>query len=279
MKGHDGFIQNATDLANAMSRRFQDLRGGRSTIFVRNLFHTLSYSLFQQREAGVKEPRVNIQGFGTIKLLTRAPREARNPRTGTKVQVPVRYSLRWTPSQHLKAAFNDSKNGAQYFAKYSGQTFDNGDLEIPVETSYENGNGTPKVKRGRRSVTGQAKGPDIAAMLNSSSNEIAATMAGSSAPRKRGRPRKADNLRPELQIGGASSAPAKRGRKPSPKATVTGPKAKAGRKPKAGIGGASSSTPVRATRGRKKNTVSSVSDLPKWMQDAVKAGWKPESMV
>lgn len=42
--------------------------------------------------------KVQIQGFGTFRMKTRAGRTARNPRTGETVQVPEKRVLTFKPS-------------------------------------------------------------------------------------------------------------------------------------------------------------------------------------
>jgi len=42
--------------------------------------------------------RVQIQGFGTFRMKTRAARTARNPNTGETVQVPEKKVLTFKPS-------------------------------------------------------------------------------------------------------------------------------------------------------------------------------------
>ena len=46
--------------------------------------------------------KVTIQGFGTFKTRVRAAREARNPATGEKIQVPRKLTVKFTPGKTLK---------------------------------------------------------------------------------------------------------------------------------------------------------------------------------
>ena len=45
---------------------------------------------------------IEIRGFGRFKVKQRAPRTARNPRTGEAVPIPARKVPVWQPSDELK---------------------------------------------------------------------------------------------------------------------------------------------------------------------------------
>ena len=49
--------------------------------------------------------RVNLVGFGSFSVIDRAPRVARNPRTGEQVRIPSRRRVKFCPGQALKEAF------------------------------------------------------------------------------------------------------------------------------------------------------------------------------
>ncbi len=48
--------------------------------------------------------KVEIRGFGTFLMKNRAPRVARNPRTGAKVNVPAKITPDFRPGKDLKEA-------------------------------------------------------------------------------------------------------------------------------------------------------------------------------
>ena len=53
--------------------------------------------------AGVKSSgSVQLIGFGTFKVSSRAAREGRNPKTGEKMQIPASKSVRFSPSKNFK---------------------------------------------------------------------------------------------------------------------------------------------------------------------------------
>lgn len=49
-----------------------------------------------------KDDPLEIRGFGTFQVIGRAPRKARNPRTGEEVTVPSRKQPVFKPSKDLK---------------------------------------------------------------------------------------------------------------------------------------------------------------------------------
>ena len=54
-------------------------------------------------EALKKGQHIEIRGFGTFKVVTRAPRIGRNPKTGDVVKIPERPAPVFKPSRELRA--------------------------------------------------------------------------------------------------------------------------------------------------------------------------------
>ena len=52
-----------------------------------------------------KEDPLEIRGFGTFYVVERAPRTARNPRTGEEVKIPARKQPTFKPSKEIKKFF------------------------------------------------------------------------------------------------------------------------------------------------------------------------------
>ncbi len=50
--------------------------------------------------------RVELRGFGAFSIKERAPRIARNPKNGEKVQVPSKKSVYYKPGKELKERIN-----------------------------------------------------------------------------------------------------------------------------------------------------------------------------
>lgn len=53
--------------------------------------------------------RVEIRGFGSFALNYRAPRKARNPRTGGQVEVKQKYIPHFKPGKELRERVNSNK--------------------------------------------------------------------------------------------------------------------------------------------------------------------------
>jgi len=49
-----------------------------------------------------KDDPLEIRGFGTFSIISRAPRTARNPRTGAEVKIPARRMPVFKPSREMK---------------------------------------------------------------------------------------------------------------------------------------------------------------------------------
>ena len=53
-------------------------------------------------EALVAERRIELRNFGVFEVKRRAPRKARNPRTGDKVFVPEKYVVTFKPGKEME---------------------------------------------------------------------------------------------------------------------------------------------------------------------------------
>ena len=56
--------------------------------------------------------KIEIRGFGSFRTRQRQPRVGRNPKTGTRVEVPSKRIPYFKPSKELKDLVNPSANGA-----------------------------------------------------------------------------------------------------------------------------------------------------------------------
>jgi integration host factor subunit beta len=54
-------------------------------------------------EVLVDEGRIELRNFGVFEVKKRKPRQARNPRTGEKVYVPERMSIKFKPGMEMTA--------------------------------------------------------------------------------------------------------------------------------------------------------------------------------
>ena len=53
-----------------------------------------------------KKEDVTFVGFGRFKLSSRAARDGRNPKTGAKIKIPARTTVRFTCSKELLSGLN-----------------------------------------------------------------------------------------------------------------------------------------------------------------------------
>jgi DNA-binding protein HU-beta len=60
-------------------------------------------AVFEGISSGLKKgDPISIMGFGSFKVVERAAREGRNPRTGEKIQIPASKAVKFTPGASLK---------------------------------------------------------------------------------------------------------------------------------------------------------------------------------
>jgi nucleoid DNA-binding protein len=62
---------------------------------VQKVFETIVKTLVEER-------RVELRNFGVFEVKRRAPRRARNPRTGEKVSVPEKHVVTFKPGQIME---------------------------------------------------------------------------------------------------------------------------------------------------------------------------------
>lgn len=56
---------------------------------------------------------IQLRGFGTFTVIERAPRKARNPKTGETVMIPARKTIKFKPGKVLKAEIRSSQNTSE----------------------------------------------------------------------------------------------------------------------------------------------------------------------
>ena len=57
-----------------------------------------------------KGERIEIRGFGSFSLRYRKPRVGRNPKSGTKINIPAKKALKWKCSKILLKRLNKNFN-------------------------------------------------------------------------------------------------------------------------------------------------------------------------
>ena len=92
------------DLIEEVSRVVEMTRK-ESEVIVEAIFDSIVRSL----RSGDK---IEIRGFGSFRTRQRQPRVGRNPKTGTRVEVPSKRIPYFKPSKELKDLVNTSANGA-----------------------------------------------------------------------------------------------------------------------------------------------------------------------
>lgn len=66
--------------------------------------------LKRMADAFVQGERIEIRGFGGFDRHHRAPRSARNPKTGEAVQLPAKVVLHFKPGKDMKDRVNASRD-------------------------------------------------------------------------------------------------------------------------------------------------------------------------
>ena len=89
-----------TDLVDAIA-----IRSGVPRVTIRKMLDVLP-EVFT--EALMDKDDVRLANFGTFKAVTRAPRRARNMRTGTEMMLPETTVVKFVPSANLKKAVADT---------------------------------------------------------------------------------------------------------------------------------------------------------------------------
>lgn len=82
-------------------------------------------------EALVEERRIELRNFGVFEVKRRAPRKARNPRTGDKVSVPEKYVVTFKPGKEMEQRVRELERQAAARAAQSDGS------RLPQETVSE----------------------------------------------------------------------------------------------------------------------------------------------
>jgi nucleoid DNA-binding protein len=68
-------------------------------------------------EALVADHRIELRNFGVFEVKRRAPRKARNPRTGDKVFVPEKYVVTFKPGKEMEERVKELERKAAMAAR------------------------------------------------------------------------------------------------------------------------------------------------------------------
>lgn len=64
-------------------------------------------------ETLVEERRIELRNFGVFEVKVRAPRKARNPRTGDKVFVPAKFVVTFKPGKEMEERLRELERVAE----------------------------------------------------------------------------------------------------------------------------------------------------------------------
>jgi integration host factor subunit beta len=86
-------------LVKKVAEKVQTLTATQTEMVIDTIFDSMKKAL-------LTGDKVEIRGFGNFRLKTREPRQARNPKTGEKVQVPARRVLFFRVGKELREILN-----------------------------------------------------------------------------------------------------------------------------------------------------------------------------
>jgi integration host factor subunit beta len=84
-----------SELIANIASHFSHLTNLDTTLYVQNILDNLTIAM-------VNDDRIEIRGFGSFSVIVRAPRVARNPKTGKKVDVSAKHVPHFKPGLELK---------------------------------------------------------------------------------------------------------------------------------------------------------------------------------
>ena len=87
----------------------------------------------------VEEGRIELRNFGVFEVKRRAPRKARNPRTGAKVSVPAKNVVTFKPGKEMEELVRKMDPAKLPLEK------DEGDSDFDSDGSDGSGPGIPRV--------------------------------------------------------------------------------------------------------------------------------------
>lgn len=90
---------NKSDLIEAVGKRLPNLAARDVEIIVNTIFDGMTDAL-------VKNDRIEIRGFGSFEVRIRRPRQGRNPKTGSSVDVSERRVPFFKAGRELKERVN-----------------------------------------------------------------------------------------------------------------------------------------------------------------------------
>jgi integration host factor subunit beta len=86
-------------LIEKVAEKVEGLTLKQTEIVVETVFDSIKNAL-------ARNEKIEIRGFGNFRLKERQPRNARNPKTGEKVEVPSKMAVRFKAGKALREALN-----------------------------------------------------------------------------------------------------------------------------------------------------------------------------
>lgn len=99
IEGSIGIAMNRSDLVLQIAQRFTHLT-------LQDVELAVSAILDAMNDAMTRGHRIEIRGFGSFKVVHRASRVGRNPRTGESVHVPPKRALLFKTGKSLRSALD-----------------------------------------------------------------------------------------------------------------------------------------------------------------------------
>jgi integration host factor subunit beta len=92
---------NKSDLIHILSERYGHIPFRDIELAVKGMVEHMSDTLSSGN-------RIEIRGFGSFSIRYRQPRAARNPKTGTRVELGSKYVPHFKPGKELREKVNES---------------------------------------------------------------------------------------------------------------------------------------------------------------------------
>jgi integration host factor subunit beta len=95
---------NKSDIIHILSERYGQIPARDIELAVKAMVEQMAETLSSGN-------RIEIRGFGSFSIRYRQPRVARNPKTGTKVELDSKYVPHFKPGKDLRDMVNHSAQG------------------------------------------------------------------------------------------------------------------------------------------------------------------------
>ena len=96
-------------MAIVKSKLIKELKKSYPNILTRDLDKVVEIILKEIKETLKRNERVELRGFGIFKVNIQKASIRRNPKTGEKVNVPKKRTIKWKMSKDLFKKLNDEK--------------------------------------------------------------------------------------------------------------------------------------------------------------------------